>query len=293
MGRDKMKVYIKTFLKGLLMGICDAIPGISGGTIAFITGIYERLINAIKGFSPAFFYSLILFIVGRGNKEEFKKNLKAVDLGFLIALLSGILIALILLSRVMSFLLGAYFSFTMAFFVGLILASAKVIFDHIERHHTTNTMFMLVGLAIGISLAFFIPASVDPSVWYVFLGGFLAISAMVLPGISGAFILLLLGIYRFMLNVIIDFPEKLNYLAAFAVGALVGLFTISRVVSWLFKKDKSKTLYFLLGLVIGGLSVPLRGVFGNIFNVMSATQHAALFILGVLAATLIKQLAKR
>ncbi|MFH1802155.1 MAG: DUF368 domain-containing protein [archaeon] len=285
--------YVKTFLKGLLMGVCDAIPGISGGTIAFITGIYERLINAIKGFSLNFFYGLLLFLIDKGNKKEVKQNLRAIDIGFLVTLLAGILIALIVFSRVMSFLLEGYFSLTMAFFVGLILASAKTIFNHIERHHTVNTIFMLVGLALGISLVFIVPASVNPGIWYVVLGGFLAISAMVLPGISGSFILLLLGIYQFMINVIKNFPEKIDYIVAFIVGALVGLFTISRVVSWLFKKDKSKTLYFLLGLVVGGLSVPLKSIIEGGFTTILIVQYIVLFVLGVLAASLITRLAKK
>jgi len=287
MTKDKFKR--KTFLKGLLMGLCDLVPGISAGTIAFITGIYERLITAIKGFSPSLAYNLITF-----NKQELSQDIKRLDLKFLATLVSGILIAIIFFSKIILFLLESYFSFTMIFFVGLILASAKTIFDHIERHHSMNTAVSLVGLALGVSLAFLIPANVQPTVWYVFLGGFLAISAMVLPGISGSFILLILGVYSFMLESLHDLPNRINYVLAFIVGAILGLVVISRIVSLLFKKDKSKTLYFLLGLVIGGLSVPIREIYHTInLGTVSVIVHIVIFFLGILAAYWIKKLAKR
>lgn len=290
-----MKVnYGATFLKGLLMGICDAIPGISGGTIAFITGIYERLINAIKGFSPSLFYGLFLLFIGKGDKKRTREEIIKLDLGFLATLVLGILVALLLLSRIMSFLLGSYFAYTMIFFFGLILASAKTIFDHIEKHHTSNVSFMFLGLLLGVSLLFVIPASLTPGLFYVTIGGFVAISAMVLPGISGAFILLVLGIYGFMLDVVRGLPDKVEYLAAFAIGALIGLFTISRVVSWLFKKDKSKTLYFLLGLVLGGLSVPIRSFASEVtFDTVNLVLYLVLFLLGILFALLIRRLSKK
>ncbi|MBU0977263.1 MAG: DUF368 domain-containing protein, partial [Nanoarchaeota archaeon] len=286
--------YSSTFLKGLLMGFCDVIPGISGGTIAFITGIYERLINAIKGFSPDLFYSLILFAIGKESKKVVGEKLNKLDFAFLVTLLLGIAVSLIVFSRVVSFLLDRYFAYTMAFFFGLILASAKTIFDHIERHHTVNTLVMVLGLMAGFSLVFLVPVSVQPSLFYVLIGGFVGISAMVLPGISGAFILLVMGIYRFMLDTIKNFPQNFEYLLMFGVGVLIGVFTISRIVSWLLKKDKSKTLYFLLGLVVGALSVPLRGfVSEGYFTAFSILMYVALFVFGIFFASLIKKLSRR
>lgn len=276
------------------MGFCDVIPGISGGTIAFITGIYERLINAIKGFSPDLFYSLILFAIGKESKKVVGEKLNKLDFAFLVTLLLGIAVSLIVFSRVVSFLLDRYFAYTMAFFFGLILASAKTIFDHIERHHTVNTLVMVLGLMAGFSLVFLVPVSVQPSLFYVLIGGFVGISAMVLPGISGAFILLVMGIYRFMLDTIKNFPQNFEYLLMFGVGVLIGVFTISRIVSWLLKKDKSKTLYFLLGLVVGALSVPLRGfVSEGYFTAFSILMYVALFVFGIFFASLIKKLSRR
>jgi len=182
----------------------------------------------------------------------------------------------------------------MAFFVGLILASAKTIFDHIERHHSINVVFAVVGLLIGVAFVFIVPAAVVPTLWYVLLGGFIAISAMILPGISGSFILLLLGLYEFMLGVVNDFFHNIKYAAMFILGAIAGLFVMSRVISFLFRRDKSKTLYFLLGLVVGGLSVPINGMYGEMsFEVTSLVGHVVLFVLGVAFASVIRNLAKK
>jgi putative membrane protein len=255
-----MKSKILLFLKGMLMGICDLIPGISGGTIAFITGIYERLINAVKGFSPRLLSDLLRFIFLGRNKKELKQDIKKLDLGFLVVLLFGIFTALLLGSRVISFLLTNYLTYTLAFFVGLILASSKIIFDNIKNHNICNMFFGIIGLATGVLFAFLIPGSINPTLSYVFIGGFVAISAMFLPGISGAFILLIMGLYEFMINVLHNILQNINYLVVFALGAILGAFTISRVISLLFKKDKSKTLYFLLGLVIGALSIPVKRI---------------------------------
>ena len=256
------------------MGVCDLIPGISGGTIAFITGIYQRLIEAVKSFSPEVFMNIIF---GR----DVKNNIKKLDLGFLITLFLGIATSIFLGANLITFLMDNYFSFTIAFFVGLILASVKLIYDKIEDHKIENTSFGLVGLAIGILLAIIIPVSITPTLTYVFISGFLAISAMFLPGISGAFILLILGVYEFMLSVVKDIWGKVNFFLAFILGAILGAFTISRIISYLFKKDKNKTLYTLLGLVVGSLSIPVKRVFDQaVFNLPNMLIMVVLLGLG-------------
>jgi putative membrane protein len=292
--RENKMFNVKVFLKGMLMGICDTVPGISGGTIAFITGIYEKLINSIKGFSFLLIFDLILFIFGKGDRRKLKKDISNLNLGFLITLLSGIVMAIFIFSRVMSFLLERHFAFTMVFFVGLIIASAKTIFKHIEKHHSANVVLAFFGLILGVSLAFLVPSVVEPSLGYVFLGGFLAISAMMLPGISGSFILLVIGIYGFMLNVVKNIFSNFDYIVVFVLGAVVGLFSISRVVSYLFKKDKSKILYFLLGLVVGSLSVPIRNIYssGFYFNFINSIAFAVLFVLGVIAGSSVTRFSK-
>ena len=149
----------------------------------------------------------------------------------------------------------------MAFFIGLIIASSKIIFDNIKNHRKKNILFGGFGLIIGLALMFLIPKTITPTLSYVFIGGFIAISAMFLRGISGAFILLIMGLYEFIINSLHNISENLSYLLVFGLGAVLGAFSISRIISWLFKKDKCKTLYFLLGLVIGAVSIPIKRIY--------------------------------
>ena len=262
------------------MGICDLIPGISGGTIAFITGIYERLINAVKAFSPRLIF---------GHREDFKK----LDLIFLISLFLGIGSALYLGSGIIKYLLENYSGYTLAFFIGLILASSRIIFTHIKNHKINNRLFALLGLTIGIFLVFIVPTDVIPTLSYIFFGGFVAISAMFLPGISGAFILLIMGIYEFMINVLHDIRGNIKYFLIFTLGAIFGAFSISRIISFLFKKDKCKTLYFLLGLVIGALSIPVKRVLENISTeIVSIPLMVLYLILGIALVSVITKYQK-
>ena len=255
------------------MGICDLIPGISGGTVAFITGIYERLINAVKGFSFETFRS-----------RDFKK----LDLGFLIVLFLGIICAILLGSRVVKFLLESYFVYTLSFFIGLILGSSKIIFNHIKNHKMNNMLFGVFGLIVGAALSFLVPLDVSPSLSYVFFGGFIGISAMFLPGISGAFILLIMGLYEFIISVLHEPLGNINYLVVFLVGAVFGAMFISRLVSYLFRKDKCKTLYFLLGLVVGALSIPVKRIIGvGGFGFVELVIIGGYFVLGLIIVFLL------
>ncbi|MCK5492384.1 MAG: DUF368 domain-containing protein, partial [Candidatus Omnitrophica bacterium] len=185
------------------------------------------------------------------------------DLIFLGILFSGIFTAIFLGSKVITFLLNSYFVYTISFFVGLILASSKVLYRSIENHKIKNILFGFLGLILGITLALVVPLKVNPSYGYVFIGGFFAISAMFLPGISGSFILLIMGIYPFMLEVLHNIRIQFSYFLVFGIGAALGAFFISRLIVFLFNKDKCKTLYVLLGLVIGSLSIPVKKVIGS------------------------------
>jgi len=236
------------FLKGMLMGICDLVPGISGGTVAFITGIYERLINAVKGFTPKLLTNF---------KEEHKK----LDLKFLIVLFAGIIFSILLGSRIIEGLLLNHYAKTISFFIGLILASSFVIYDGIKEHSTLNYMYCFVGFLIGVGLIFLSPTEVSVSYWYLFVGGFLAIGAMFLPGISGSFILLIIGLYESVIGMLHDLAANWHDLSIFILGMIFGAFFISRIIAYLFEHDKNKTLYFLLGLVIGALGVPVMKVY--------------------------------
>ncbi len=268
-----MRVGFVLFLKGMLMGICDLIPGISGGTIAFITGIYERLINAIKGFSPRLFV-------------DFKSQVKKLDLGFLIVLFAGIIFAILLGSRVIEGLLENHYAKTISFFVGLILASSFVIYESIKEHGFLNYLYGFAGLIVGIALVFLNPAQIEVSTGYLFIGGFFAIGAMFLPGISGSFILLIMGLYEPIIAMLRDLSGSWQQLGVFILGMILGAFVISRIISYLFKIDKNKTLYFLLGLVIGALGVPIM----KIYEV--GILDPLLFVLGSLAVLLVVRLSR-
>ena len=266
------------------MGICDLIPGISGGTIAFITGIYERLINAVKAFSPALFLSFFLVLISpkKENKHQLKENIKKLDLHFLMILFLGIITAIMLGSRLIKYLLENYLSYSLIFFVGLILASSKIIYDNIKNHKFKNVSFGIVGLFIGIVLNFIVPKEMILNYFYVFIGGFFAVSALFLPGISGAFILVIMGMYEFMIDSLHHVYKNIDYLFVFFTGAALGAFTISRVISFLFRKDKCKTLYFLLGLVIGATSIPLKKAYeAAIFNLPNIVLMLFIFCISI------------
>jgi len=254
-----MKNKILIFLKGFLMGVCDLIPGISGGTVAFITGIYTRLINAVKSFSPKLIYDIVTYPINR-KSDRLKEDIKKLDLIFLLILMLGIMSAFLIGSRIIKFLLREYIAYTLSFFIGLVLASSKTIFEHIENHDIKNILFCLLGLILGLLSSMLVPLIVEPSLGYVLLGGFCAVNAMFLPGISGAFILLIMGLYEFMVNVLNDIRNNISYFLVFIAGAILGAFTISRIISFLFKKNKCRTLYTLLGLVIGALATPVKKI---------------------------------
>jgi len=289
-----MRNNVIIFLKGVLMGICDMIPGISGGTIAFITGIYTRLIKAIKGFSPQLIIDFFKCSLKRDEDSlsKVKEDIKKLDLAFLIPLGIGIGTAILIGSRIITYLLENYFAYTMSFFIGLILASSKIIFKNIKNHHFKNILFGFIGIIVGILLSILIPLQVDPTLLYTFVGGFLAISAMFLPGISGAYILLILGIYEFMLKVLHNILDNISYFLIFIVGAILGAFTISRVISFLFSKDRCKTLYFLLGLVIGSLSIPIKRIYKSM-TLLSSWQIIVTLLIFLFSFYIVHHLEKR
>jgi putative membrane protein len=236
--------FLILYLKGIVMGLCDLVPGISGGTMALVMGIYEQLILSIK----------TLFMSCCRPKIAKK------DFLFLAVLFAGISTAIILGSYPMGFILAAYPALALSFFFGLILASSKVIYDNIVCHTRVNMLFGLVGISIGLLFSLISPMQLEASPPYVFIGGLLAASAMFLPGISGAFVLLVMGLYESLLASLRTFPDSAATVFTFIAGAICGAFAISRLVSFLFSKDRCRTLYVLWGLVIGTLAIPLRRI---------------------------------
>ncbi len=239
------KDIIRTYLCGLAMGAADIVPGVSGGTIAFIMGIYERLLDAIKSADMAFFK---LFFTG-----HFKQALAKVPWVFLIPLLLGILTSIFSLARLLLYFLEYYPAPLWAFFSGLILASVVMLMREVPNKNVYGIIAMLIGAICALLLTGQPPAtaSTTPSAPVLFISGFIAICAMILPGISGAFVLVLLGQYPVLLAAVRDFNIPL--LLVFALGCIFGLMLASRVLCACLKRFHSQTLLFLIGLMAGSL----------------------------------------
>ncbi|TVQ90912.1 MAG: DUF368 domain-containing protein [Bacteroidetes bacterium] len=226
------------------MGAADVIPGVSGGTIAFITGIYEELINSIKSVNKDFFR--ILF--SKGIPSAWKH----VNGNFLLAVLSGILISIFSLARLITWLLEVYPKLVWAFFFGLIIASALHVGKKVSKWNAGIIATMIAGTAVAAWITIATPATTPETWWFIFLSGSIAIVAMILPGISGSFILLLLGKYEYMLTAVSNFD--ITTIIIFAIGCVIGIITFSNIISWLFKKFRNATLALLTGFMLGSLN---------------------------------------
>ncbi len=236
--------YLFLCLRGMAMGGADVIPGVSGGTIAFITGIYEELIRSIKSVNAKLFKTLF--------KEGVAAAWKQVNGNFLLAVVSGILISIFSLARLISWLLANHPMLVWAFFFGLIVGSAIFIGRKIEKWSIAAVFFLLFGTSLAYYITIATPATTPEALWFVFLSGSIALCALILPGISGAFILVLLGKYEFMLNAVRDF--QLIIIMVFAAGGVLGIVAFSNVIAWLFKKHPNITLALLGGFMIGSLN---------------------------------------
>ncbi len=238
-------------LKGMAMGIAEVIPGVSGGTIAFITGIYEKLIDTIKAFSPA--------LIGTLRNDGVSGVWEKVNGNFLVALMAGMAGGVVIGVFGVTHLLETYPQHLWGFFFGLIIASAIYIGRQVEKWGVGEIVGLLLGTAIAYYITIASPASGNEALWFVFVSGMIAISALILPGISGSFILLLMGMYTFVLphvkNALSTLElESLIVTGVFALGCLVGITTISRVISWMFKNYQTTTLATLTGFMIGSLN---------------------------------------
>tara|TARA_R110001583_G_scaffold8895_2_gene41912 strand:- start:15065 stop:16000 length:936 start_codon:yes stop_codon:yes gene_type:complete len=238
------KDYILIAVKGMGMGAADVVPGVSGGTIAFITGIYEELIESIKSVNLSLIKLLLQF--------KLKDFWKAVNGNFLLSLVLGIAISVLSIAKLIKYLLEQHPILIWSFFFGLIVASAIVIAKKITEWKIRSIIAMIVGIGIAYMITEVTPAETTNAYWFLFLSGALAICAMILPGISGAFILLLLGKYEFVLNALSSF--KLDVIAVFGCGAVVGLLSFSNLLSWLLKKYHNMTIALLSGFMIGSLN---------------------------------------
>lgn len=238
-----MPKWLRVYLSGVLMGMADVVPGVSGGTIAFIVGVYDRLINALSGVNKA---SLAMLFQG-----DVKGLWRHFDGTFLVSLGAGVVTSIFLLAGLITHLLATYPSYLWSFFFGLILASAYFLINQITGFSWRHFGGLAVGAAVGAGLSLLVPTQVNTSYVMVFFSGMIAICAMILPGISGSFLLLMLGMYGFILSAIktLDFAV----ICIFAVGALIGLLTFSKVLHYLLNHVRSMTLSFLTGVMLGAL----------------------------------------
>lgn len=226
------------------MGAADAVPGVSGGTIAFISGIYEELINTISGVN--------LTLITTLRKEGFFTFWKQLNGNFILALLSGIIISFVSFMRLAKYLLENHPILIWSFFFGLIIASIYFVGKQITKWHLATFAGIIVGAVIAYFITTIPASSVNENSYFLFFAGALAICAMILPGISGSFILVILGAYKTLSDAIHDFDFK--KLVLFVGGAIVGLLSFSHVLKWLFKKYHNLTLALLTGFIIGSLN---------------------------------------
>lgn len=236
---------IGIFLRGLLMGAADIVPGVSGGTVAFITGIYDRLLGSIKAVDIAFFRRVL--------RGDIAGAWQQVDGGFLLALVAGIATSVVSLARVISWLLEAYPVPLWAAFFGLILASALLLMREVENWNAKRVASFLLGAGIAVMIAVSPVLNLDAGLAGVFVAGFIAICAMILPGISGSFILVLLGMYSAVIAALKGFD--IGFIVVFAVGAAAGLMCFSRLLHWLLHRFHQATMALLTGFLFGSLMV--------------------------------------
>ena len=255
-----MKEYLVLFFKGVGMGIANIIPGVSGGTIALITGIFERLIFALKSFDLT---AVKLFFTGK-----WKAFAERTDLFFLVAVFAGAVVAIVLLAKVFGFLFEHYPVYIWSFFFGLILASVYFVGKTVERWRFSVYLFFLIGTAIALVFTFLTPATQNDNFWYLILCGVVAICSMILPGLSGSFVLILMGNYQL---VAIDAINNRDLVVLFPVfiGAVVGLVSFSHLLSWVFKNFRDQTIAALTGFILGSLGIiwpwkdPIEQTFGE------------------------------
>jgi len=253
-----MKHYFILFIKGMAMGIANVIPGVSGGTIALITEIYEELINSLKSLD---FKALKLII-----SFDISGFIKHTNLYFLLAVFGGSIASIFSIASLFKYLFSSYPILIWAFFFGLILASIYFVGKRIEKWNLSSIIALVIGTAIAVSLSFMTPASENSNLFFVFICGIIGISGMMLPGLSGSFILILMGNYQLLMVTAVT-ELRVVLLGTFILGSMFGLMSFSHLLSWVFKHYKNTALAILTGFILGSLSIiwPWKSVAERIF----------------------------
>ena len=235
---------VRTLCIGLLMGAAEIVPGVSGGTIAFISGIYERLVNSLKQFTPA--------LIPRLRKEGFRELWVLTDAPFLSILFAGMAVSIIVFANAISYLLYNEPVALWSFFFGMVLASCWVVSKDISRTQFESYLFLIVGVLVGLVVTHITPLEVSPTPAALFFGGMFAVCAWILPGLSGSFILLIMGLYTFVVDAIKSFDVV--SLMTLGAGCAIGLVSFAQVLSVLFSRFRNGTLALLTGFMMGSLA---------------------------------------
>ncbi|MBO7478514.1 MAG: DUF368 domain-containing protein, partial [Salinivirgaceae bacterium] len=239
-----MREYIAHFLKGFAMGVANVIPGVSGGTIALLTGIFERLINALKSFDVEAVRLLLKF--------KFREFAQHVDFGFLLSVFLGVGVSIISVAKLLEFLFQSYPVYVWSFFFGLILVSVWFVGKSIGKIDVAAAVSFVVGAAVAFGLSVMNPATENTAFWYLIICGAVAVCSMILPGLSGSFVLILMGNYQLiMIYAVSHFDMKI--IVPVAVGVVVGLLAFSHFLSWLLSRYARQTMAVLTGFIFGSL----------------------------------------
>ena len=239
-----MREHIANFLKGFAMGVANVIPGVSGGTIALLTGIFERLINALKSFDVEAVRLLLKF--------KFKEFARHVDFGFLLSVFLGVGVSIISVAKLLEFLFQSYPVYVWSFFFGLILVSVWFVGKSIGKIDVAAAVSFVVGAAVAFGLSVMNPATENTAFWYLIICGAVAVCSMILPGLSGSFVLILMGNYQLiMIYAVSHFDMKI--IVPVAVGVVVGLLAFSHFLSWLLSRYARQTMAVLTGFIFGSL----------------------------------------
>jgi putative membrane protein len=241
-----MKQYIILVIKGIAMGTANVIPGVSGGTIALITGIFERLINSIKSFNTK-----AIALLFKGRIREFIVH---TDLWFLFSVLAGVLIAVVSLARLFDYLFTFYPVYIWSYFFGLVLASVYFVGKTIDRWKVSVIITFIIGTAIAVFISFLNPAAPNDGVLYIMLCGAIAVCSMILPGLSGSFVLFIMGNYKLVAIDAIN-EMDLRILIPFFIGAAAGILAFAHLLSWILKRFKDETISILTGFILGSVSI--------------------------------------
>jgi len=247
-----MKNFIVNAIKGVAMGVANVIPGVSGGTIALIVGIFERLINSLKSLN---FTALKLLFTGK-----FKEFAKYTDLAFLFAVLLGIVVAMISVAKLFKFLFAEYPVYIWSFFLGLLIASIFYVGKTVNKWNIWVILAFIIGIGVSLLISFGTPAQENDNFFYLMLCGAIGASGMILPGISGSYILVLMGDYQLVVIEGIDLltkspMESMKILLPVMIGVVIGILGFAHILAWIFKHYHDMTISLLTGFIVGSLPI--------------------------------------